>query len=101
MPRSDILLNDDYSLKCVNGDFATGDSDAQNVDLLLTSTKGSFKESPAVGVGLINFLKKNVSSLREIRREIMVQLQNDGYKASNFEVDENGEFTIDYEPSYE
>jgi hypothetical protein len=98
--RSDLLLDENNSIQCSNGDFLCGDSDAQNVDLILVSSKAAFKESPTVGAGLIHWLKKPDSQLRSMRREITVQLENDGYKASNFNVDENGEFTIDYENNY-
>jgi len=98
--RSDFLLDDNNSPQCEGGDFVCGDADQQNVDLLMISAKGEFKESPNVGCGLIHWLKKPDSQLRSMRREITAQLGADGYKASNFDVDADGEFTIDYENNY-
>ncbi|MBE9468970.1 MAG: hypothetical protein IMY72_11725 [Bacteroidetes bacterium] len=100
MTRQDFILDENRDLICENGDFTSGNSDAQNVDLLLVSTKGSYKESPVIGVGLIHWLKTQNASLRSMRREIIVQLENDGYKASNFSVEDNGEFNLDYTNNY-
>lgn len=100
MARLDLILDDDKNLQTLAGDLVTGDADAQNVDLLLLTTKASFKESPTIGAGLIHWLKKPDTNLRSMRREITVQLAADGYKSGDFTVDENNEFNIEYEINY-
>ena len=100
MERNDLILDDNYNPLCRDGDFAPDNSDAQNVQLIMISTKGAWKESPTVGCGLVHWVKKPTQSLRAMKREITVQLEADGYKATGFNVDENGEFTIDYKPIY-
>jgi len=101
MKRTDILLNDLGDLRIENGDFVVGESDAQHVDLLLNSTKGSFLQNPEIGVGLINFLKKQNTSLADMRRSIELNLKADGYKVNKLTIDKTGEFNLDYEPNYE
>ena len=98
--RQDFLLDDNFDPICENGDFVTGDSDSQNVQLLLSYNKAELREFPTAGAGLIHWVKKRLSDLRSMRREVSVQLENDGYKASNFTLDEEGNFDVDYEPNY-
>jgi hypothetical protein len=101
MPRTDILLDENNSILCRDGDIVCGESDQQHVQLLVSSNKGDFKESPTVGAGIIKYVKAAESRLKEMRRDIKVQLNNDGYKFIGFATDENNETTIDYEPNYE
>lgn len=100
MARQDLLLDDDKNLLCDAGDFSAGDSDAQHVDLLIASTKGMFKESPVLGSGLIHYLKKPDGSIREMKREINVQLATDGYKLTAMELDASGDYKIEYQNNY-
>lgn len=94
MARTDFLLDEDGDLKIVDGDFVTGDSDAQNVRLILIHTKGSFKQSPLLGVGLVAELNGLIDG--SVERRIMLNLQADGYKVKS--IKSNGELlNIDYE----
>ena len=99
--RNDILLDDAGNFKVENGDFATGESDAQHVELLMVSTKGSIREFPTIGVGIVNWVKRQNVDLKGLEREINVNLQADGYKAGNLNIADSGEFNVDYEPNYE
>ena len=101
MARQDFLLDADKNILCLAGDFSTGESDAQHVELLVSSNKGMFKESPTVGAGLIRFLKRADTAIREMRREINVQLAADGYKMTDLAMDENGEYQIEYKNVYQ
>jgi hypothetical protein len=100
MERTDILVDENFNPICENGDFTTGNSDAQNVQILLSVNKAEFREFPTAGAGLVHFLKKPYNSLRPMRRECKVQLETDGYKMSSFSIDEEGNFEVDYEPNY-
>lgn len=98
--RKDILLDDNYNLQADGRDLMVGLSDNQHVELLLISPKNSFKEFPVVGAGLEAWRKKQFSSAKSMRREITVQLKNDGYKISELEVSEEGETILNYVNDY-
>ncbi len=72
----DILLGEDFDLKCKNGDFAIGDSAGQHQQCLLLAEKGSYKQYPTVGVGIASFLKDDNTS--DLLREIRIQFSRDG-----------------------
>jgi hypothetical protein len=98
--RTDILLDENGNYRVENGDFVVGESDDQHVELLLVSTKGSFREYPTLGTGIVNWVKKQNIDLNGLEREIKVNLQADGYKAGNLNIAANGEFNMDYEINY-
>ena len=95
--RKDFLLDENNDLATADGDFITGDSDDQHVELLLMLAKGELKESPTIGVGLNRFLGKQNTSLAELQREVKVGLQADGYKVKSITTGDNGQFDLDYE----
>jgi hypothetical protein len=101
MARTDIMLNEAGDLDIIDGDFVVSESDAQNVELLLSATKGSLRQYPEMGVGLANYVKKQNTSTAEMRRSIEVNLKADGYRVNKLKVDSEGEFIVDYEPNYE
>ncbi|MCT4698087.1 hypothetical protein [Tenacibaculum haliotis] len=74
----DFLLDENGDLAIENGDFVLGETDQQNVELLLFSNKGEFKEFPLVGFGAINYIKSNVSEI-EFKRDLKIQLEYIGY----------------------
>lgn len=94
MPRTDFLLGTDGDLQIVNGDLLTGESDEQNVALILKATKGSFKQFPLLGVGID--LELNGSIDGRLKRKIRIHLESDGYKVTKIE-DESGTIKIKYE----
>lgn len=71
-----------------------GETDSQNVDIIVGAAKGEIKEYLYLGVGLVRFIK-SVGREREMIREVNVQLQLDGYKPTvTFN---NGKLTIETE----
>lgn len=100
MPRTDILLDEAGDLLIEVGDFVPGISDDQHVELLLSSTKRSIRQYPDIGVGLANYVKKQNTSLADMRRSIEVNLKADEYKVNRLSVDGTGGFIVDYEPNY-
>ena len=100
MARTDILNDETGDLAFAEGDFSTGESDAQHVEHLLMASKGSLRQYPEMGVGLANFLKKQSTQSSDMRREIEVNLKADGYRVLNLGIDASGEFKVDYEPNY-
>ena len=96
MARQDILLDDNQNPQLSGGDFATGDSDDQHVELLMVSTQGQWKENPLTGIGLPNYMKQQGTSAAQMKRDITVGLAADGYKVKTLTLDA-GEFNLDYE----
>ncbi|MFL0134697.1 hypothetical protein, partial [Tenacibaculum maritimum] len=74
----DFLLDEDGDLKIENGDFVIGNCDQQDVEILIVSHKGAFKEFPLVGFGAINYIKREVSKV-EFKRDLKVQLEYIGF----------------------
>lgn len=72
------LLNND--LLFVSGDIATGQSDDQHVADTINAFPGWWKETPADGVGIRQYLN-STGKEQEIKRAIKIQLQSDGYQA--------------------
>jgi hypothetical protein len=80
----------------VGGDFATGESDEQCVQMLLVSTPGQWKEHPEAGVGLN--MAQNGAVDRFMERNIRVQMKADGFDINTLTITEAG---INIDGSYE
>ena len=83
---TDYLLTDTGDLSIVNGDFAIGDSELQDIELLITSAKGAWKEHPLTGVGIRQLVKSRATEVR-IKRDINEQLTLDGFKSIDIDID--------------
>lgn len=94
---TDILLDDNMDLAIVNGDFVMGDAEEQIQQLILMATQGSFRNSPLTGVGIIKYLKASftVDKVDQLRQKIRLQLQYDGYKSVDTQI--NSFLDIDIE----
>ena len=69
---NDFLIDSTGDLIIQDGDLVIGESDDQQKEILLVSEKGSFKENPAVGVGLQDFLEADGADLLgEMRRQFI------------------------------
>jgi hypothetical protein len=90
----DILLHNN-DLVIINGDITTGLSDAQHVEDTINAAPGWWKENPADGVGVMNYLNSEGQE-QDIKRAITLQLQSDGYQVTGpvVEIDTNGLLTI-------
>ena len=85
--RHDITLDNNFDLQIVDGDFLVSVSDEQNIELLLISCAGMWKQYPLVGAnikgdvnGLFNDVMKNT---------IKQQLVSDGYNGVTFKFNQN------------
>ena len=76
---TDLILDENLDLKIVNGDFVFGDTEAQDVELLIRASKGAFKEHSTTGVGIEQLVKSRATEVK-IKRDINEQLMLDGFK---------------------
>ena len=72
----DILLDDNNDLKIINGDFDYGDSEIQEVGLILQSTQCEWKMTPTLGPNLYRFIKSKASK-SEIESTVAIHLAID------------------------
>lgn len=81
----DILLDKDGDLLTENGDFVIGYSVQSEIERLLLSHKGEWKEHPLVGGGMIKLLKSREGQTKALQ-EARKQLQGDGFEIANIEI---------------
>jgi hypothetical protein len=85
--RRDITLDNNNDLQIVDGDFLVSVSDEQNIELLLISCAGQWKQYPLVGANIkgdINGLFNDV-----MKNTIKQQLVSDGYNSVTFKFDQS------------
>lgn len=78
----------------ITSGLTVGETDFQNIDLLIIANKGDFKEHPVLGVGAEKYLK-SVGRKDEFRREISVQLEAIGYPNADIKISDTGILEID------
>lgn len=86
--QNDLITDD--------GDFVISLSDQQHIADTINAFPGWWKENPADGVGIFQFLESSGQE-QEIERSVKINLQSDGYQVGNPNVskDSNGNLTID------
>jgi hypothetical protein len=94
MIAQDFLLDENYDLLVVNGDFVIGVSDNQHIQDIIQSYIGWWKQFPLVGVGIQSYVNSNGQD-QALARSIQIQLQSDGFTVQNPQVTINpDEITI-------
>ena len=88
-----ILLNDDFTLKVVEGSLAIGDTTAQCQKMLIIANKGEFKMRPLRGVGASKYIESNNPS--DLAREIRTEFIADGMTVHSISIGSNLELEID------
>ena len=88
-----LLLNENMTLKVVNGSLAIGETTYQNQQMLLLAEKSDFKQLPMRGVGAKRFLESNQPD--ELAREIRFEFIADGLTVKTIEIPETGTLKID------
>ena len=86
--RNDILLDEQNEVLIADGDFVIGQSDQQHVKHIVEAFKGEYKSAPLVGFGAIGYLKRDEMIESEFRRDLKIQLENDGYIDSKIDLSE-------------
>jgi len=84
MANSDIaLINND--LLIINGDLAFGLSDVQHIQDTINAFPGWWKNYPADGVGVFQYLNSSGQE-QTLKRALVINLQSDGYQVTNPQV---------------
>jgi hypothetical protein len=73
----DFLLDENNDLKVAGGDFATGETDMQEVGLILSTNQGEWKENAVLGANLVTKVRSNPEAVR-LERNLRIQLRLDG-----------------------
>ena len=73
---NDFLLNGDNELIIKDGDFVVGDSEMQEVGLLIGLNQGALKSDPILGVNLITNMRGSQREER-IKRALKLNLAMD------------------------
>lgn len=81
----DILIQDSGEPVLESGDFVVGDATRQNQQLILVSTKGSWRQSPVVGVGAVDYLLDSEDN-EELKKEVRKQMELDGMNVIDLSV---------------
>jgi hypothetical protein len=81
----DLQLNENGDLLVVSGNLIVAESTLQHQHLLLTTSKGEWRENPLAGVGAAAFLKDELSG--ELLAEIKKDFENDGMIVTNIALD--------------
>jgi len=87
-----MIESETGELAIKNGTLQIGNTDEQNIEMVLLSNKGEFKEHPILGAGLVNY-KNSIDRELEITRQIKIQLGLLGYNHKKVSM-ENGVLTI-------
>ncbi|TWP23536.1 hypothetical protein ETU08_01730 [Apibacter muscae] len=72
----DILLDETRRIQVLNGDFRIGESEMQEIALLLESNQGEWKEHPIIGANLYQLVNSKASKL-DIEKRVKLQLSLD------------------------
>lgn len=78
--NKDFELNEN-DLVIKDGDFVIAESDQQHIEDTINAFPGWWKENPADGVGVFQYVN-SAGQEQTIRREIQIQLQSDNYQSS-------------------
>lgn len=76
----DLKLDTSYDLAIAGGDFVIADTEQQEVDLILRTNQGEWKNSPLTGCNLFQYLNANYTTTNQVIKNIKQQLQLDGKK---------------------
>ena len=92
----DFKLDNNKDLSFNKGDLNIDNTDQQNIELILLSHKGSFKEFPILGVGITDYLKSpEIISRLRLENEISNQLEYDNFEIKEVDVNNLENIVID------
>ena len=91
--QQDILMGSDFDLLMPGGDIVYGDSVALHQKNILLASKGSYKQSPLVGVDMFMWL--NDERPEDMMREIRLQFTKDGMTVKRLSITPPSQVAID------
>ena len=93
--RVDLKVTEDGQDVFINtatGDFDTFNSDFQHQMDIILANKGAYKEFPAIGASAKNYINSS-SQFTTLQRGVRANLESDGYKLKDFNID-GSEITV-------
>jgi len=90
------IINNDLII--LNGDFAIAASDVQHIDDTINAFPGWWKNNPADGVGIFQYLN-SAGQEQTIKRALILQLTSDGYQVSNPSVSTDAAGNLNISPN--
>lgn len=88
----DLIVNQ-YS-----NDFVIAASDNQHISDIISSQQGEWKQYPSLGVGVTNYLNSS-GQVVALSRQIIIQLQGDGYVANKPQINYTTQGELDIIPN--
>lgn len=82
----DILLDKDNDLLFQNGDFVIGESEQQDIKMILQAVKNDYKQFAEIGVNLVEEINSS-GSVRSLTQKIKLNLRMDGKENKRFKID--------------
>ncbi|PIE50814.1 MAG: hypothetical protein CSA38_01310 [Flavobacteriales bacterium] len=73
----DIKLNNVNDLEIIGGDFVIGESELQEVGIILQLNQGELKSDPLCGMNMYKYIKGKGVSV-ELEKNLKIQLERDG-----------------------
>lgn len=74
---ADIILNENNEPVIINGDLRIGESELQEVSIILQLRQGELKSDPVLGVNLQHYINSK-ENRTAVERTIKIHLQRDG-----------------------
>jgi len=81
MKSFDFILEPDLNI--IDGDLVIEESDNYNVMYTLVARKGQLYRHPDLGVNFQKFEKAKVYDGRQISRDVLVEMEVDGYEVNS------------------
>jgi hypothetical protein len=89
----DFLIDKDYDIATAEGDFVSGESDAQHQLLLLTSIPGEWKENPKLGIDAEAYI--NTEDISGLLTKVKKDFEADGMTVEGLpSIDDDGKLTV-------
>lgn len=78
---NDLILDDNMDLQLLGGDFVVDDAEQQCQQSILIASKGNFRRTPLIGVGILAYLKSRftLGVTDTLRQQVKLNMEYDGY----------------------
>ena len=90
----DFLSDENHEILIENGDFAIGDNEAQDIQRIVQAQRGEFRQFPALGVGMKNWLNGPLDK-RKLKKDVALHLQSDGFQGVKVTIGDDYQINIE------